>query len=69
MGTTKLVDVVWVEIISMEILHTGVLPILFSIMQVLPIEMLLILTSMMQWVLGHFNLEFVKLMHKNDSDR
>ena len=45
---------------SMEIIHTGVIPILSSIMQVLPIEMLLILTSMMQWVLGHFNLEFVK---------
>ena len=40
MGTTKLVDVVWVEIISMEIVHTGVRSILSSIMQVLPIGML-----------------------------
>ena len=60
MGTTKLVDVVWVEISSMEILHAGMLPILRSIMQAPPIEMLPILTSMMQWVLGHFSLEFVK---------
>ena len=60
MGTTKLVDVVWVEIISMEILHTGVLPIPSRIMQILPIEKLPILVSMMQWVLGHFNLEPVK---------
>ena len=37
MGTTKLVDVVWVEIISIEILHTRVLQILSSILQVLPI--------------------------------
>ena len=36
MGTTKLVDVVWVQIISMEILHTEMLPILSSMMQVLP---------------------------------
>ena len=57
---TKLVDVVWVDIISMEIVHTGILPILSSIMEVLPIEMLSILTSMMDWVLGHFNLEFGK---------
>ena len=60
MLSLKLVNVVWVEIISMEILHTGVLPFLSSIMQVLPIETLPILTSMMKWVLGHFNLEFVK---------
>ena len=32
LGTTKLVDVVWVEIISMEILHTGMLSILSSMM-------------------------------------
>ena len=31
MGTTKLVDVVWVEIISMEILHTGMLPFLAAL--------------------------------------
>ena len=60
MGTTKLVDPVWVDIIFMDILHTGMLPILSSIMQLLPIEMLPILTRMMHWVLGHFNLEFVK---------
>ena len=60
MGTTKLVDVVGIEIISMEILLTGMLPILSSIMQVLPIEMIPILTSMIDLVLGHFNLEFVK---------
>ena len=36
MGTTKLVDVVWVQIISMEILHTEMLPILSSMMQVFP---------------------------------
>ena len=47
MGTTKLVDFVLVEIISMEILHTGVLTILSSIMQVLPLGMLPILTRMM----------------------
>ena len=34
--------------------------ILSSIMQVLPIGMLPILSSMMQCILGHFNLEFVK---------
>ena len=40
MGTTKLVDVVWVEIISMEIVHTAMLTILNSLIQVLPIGML-----------------------------
>ena len=40
MTTTKLVDVVWVEIISMEILQTDVLPILITIMQLLFTEML-----------------------------
>ena len=30
MGTTNLVDVVWVEIISMEILHPEMLPILLQ---------------------------------------
>ena len=48
MGTTRLVDVVWVDIISMEILHTGILPILSSTMQVFSIGMLPILTSMIQ---------------------
>ena len=46
--TTKLVDVVWVEVISMEILHTGILPILTSITQVFSVGMLPILTSMIQ---------------------
>ena len=46
MSTAKLVDVVWVEIISMEILHTYVLPILITIMPVLFTGMLPILVSM-----------------------
>ena len=50
MGTAKLVGVVWVQDVRM-------LPILTTIMQVLPIGMLLILTSMTQGVLGEFNLE------------
>ena len=44
----------------MEILHTGMLLILSSIMQVVSMGMLPILSSMMQWVLGHFHIEFVK---------
>ena len=64
-GTAKLVDVVWVQIISMQILPTDVVPILTTIMQVLPTGMLPILTSMMQGVLGQFNLEFAK--DKRDS--
>ena len=46
MSTAKLVDVVWVEIISMAILHMYVLPILITIMQVLFTEMLPFLVSM-----------------------
>ena len=47
-GTTRVVDVVRAGIISMEILHTGMLPILSSIMQVFSIGMLPILTNMIQ---------------------
>ena len=45
MGTTKLVDVGWAEIISMEILYTGMLPIENSIMPVFSIGMLPIFPS------------------------
>ena len=44
--TTKLVDAVWVDIISVEILHTDVLPILITIVQVLFTEMLPVLVRM-----------------------
>ena len=71
-GTAKLVGV---QVVSMEILPTemlpilttimlvhptGMLPILTTIMQVLPTGMLFTLNSMMQGVLALFNLEFVK---------
>ena len=46
MTTIKLVDDVWIEIISMQILHTYVLSILITIMQVLFTEMLPISVSM-----------------------
>ena len=46
MTTTKLVDVVLVEIISMEILHTDVLSILITIVQVLFSGMLPIIIMM-----------------------
>ena len=51
----------------MEILPTGMFPILTSIMQILSTGMLPILTSMMQAVLGQFNLEFAK--DERDSTR
>ena len=60
MGTAMPVSVVWVHVVSVKILPTGMLPILTTTMQALPIGMLLILTSMMQVALGHFTLEFVK---------
>ena len=46
MTTTKLVDDVWIEILSMLILPTDVLPILITIMQLLFTDMLPILVSM-----------------------
>ena len=55
----------------MEILPTGMLPILNPIMQVLSTVMLPILTSMTKVVLGQFNLEFAKDERdsaKDDSD-
>ena len=57
MGIAKPVGIVWVHVIFMEILCTGMLPILTTVMQVLTIGILLILTSMKQGVLGKFNLE------------
>ena len=39
MGTAKCFDVVWVEVVSLEILPKGLLPILINIMQVLPTGM------------------------------
>ena len=39
MGTAKCFDVVWAEVVSMEILPKGLLPILINIMQVLPTRM------------------------------
>ena len=56
MGTTKLVDVVWVEIISMEIVHTAMLTILNSLIQVLPIGMLPFLPAIKN------------ILHNNGSD-
>ena len=38
MHRTKLVDIVWDESISMETFLTGMIPILSSIMQVIPTE-------------------------------
>ena len=46
MSTAKLVDAVWVEIISMQILHTYVLSIPITTMQLLFTEKLPILVSM-----------------------
>ena len=46
MTSTKLVDIVWDEIISMEILHTCMVPICLTIMQVLFAEMLPIFVRM-----------------------
>ena len=40
MGTPKLVGVVLVQVVSMEILPTGMVPILTTIIQVLPIGIL-----------------------------
>ena len=48
MTTTKLVDDVRIEIISIQILPTDVLPFLITIMQLLFMEMLPILVSMLQ---------------------
>ena len=53
MNMAKLVDFVWAEIISMEILHTYVLPILITTMKVLLTEMLPILVSMQQETFGN----------------